>query len=308
MKKYLLFISCSIIAAQAASALTADQQLSNMKEMFVKEFQNMDTDKNGEISRDEYMAYQFETFRTNIINADGFDKPAKATEETPQVNVDIEETPVSTDIEEPVAEDVELGGASSLIRDMAEFKLEDLEDEADKKISTLTKEDVMPDDLSLITDDLLATESARLEAQIDKAEEVASDIIDNAEDIVITKAEDTVEEVMDEETKMNEMIKTIQATLPKKIDEITSWTDIQYADKVITYIYKADIDVSEYSPGDYNDLVENIQKEACVKANTEMCPKVKPMFIDHGINMKIRYLDKKDAQIGECEFNQQTCQ
>ena len=298
MKKYLLLISCSILAAQTTFALTADEQLSNMKEMFVKEFQNMDTDKNGEISRDEYMAYQFETFRTNIINADGFDKPAKAEKVVPTTDADLAKT-------EPVEEtkdDIELGGASSLVMDMANFKLEDLEAEADKTISTLTKEDVMPDDLSLITDDLLATEDEQPEAKTDD-ENISSDTIEQNENVT-----ENAEEVVDEETKMKEMIKTIQATLPKKIDEITSWTDIQYENKVISYIYTADIDVSEYSPGDYNDLVENIQKEACVKANEDMCPKVKPMFIDRGFNMKIKYLDKKSAQIGECEFNNQTCQ
>ena len=83
---------------------------------------------------------------------------------------------------------------------------------------------------------------------------------------------------------------------------------MKYADKVISYIYTADIDVSEYSPGEYAELTENIQKDACVKANTDMCPKVKPMFIDRGIDMKIKYLDKKSEKIGECEFNNQTCQ
>ncbi len=296
MKKYLLLISCSILAAQAVIALTADEQLSNMKEMFIKEFQNMDTDKNGEINRDEYLTYQFETFRANIINADGFDKPAPAEEKLPQDKVDTDT--VST--EATTGEDVELGGASSLVSDMANFKLEDLEDEADKTVNTLTKEDVMPDDLSLITDDLLATEGEQAEAQTDSSEASKTEKEADAE------AENVSE--VDEDAQMNELIKTVQATLPKKIDEITSWTDIQYENKVISYIYTADIDVSEYSPGDYNELVENIQNEACVKANKDMCPKVKSMFIDRGINMKIRYLDKKSTQIGECDFNQNTCQ
>ena len=283
MKKCLLLISCSIIAAQAAVAMTAEEQLSNMKDMFVKEFQKMDTDKNGTLSRDEYLTYQFETFRANIISAEGFDKPVDLTETPVVIKEEPKETPETAEPAEN--EDVVLGGASSALQAMADFKLEDLEDEDDKAVTTLTKDDVLPDDLSIITDDLLQTEQATTQSEETKAEPV-----------------------VDEEAQINEMIKTIQGTLPKKIDEITTWTDIQYADKVINYIYTADIDVSEYSPGEYAELTENIQKDACVKANTDMCPKVKPMFIDRGIDMKIKYLDKKSEKIGECEFNNQTCQ
>lgn len=326
MKKYLLLITCSFLAVQVVSALTADEQLSNMKDMFVKEFHKMDTDKDGKINQDEYLAYQFETFRANIITADGFDSPATDKETTTQTapaeNIDeditnavLTETTVATEATKEIKsddEDIVLGGASSALQDMANYKLEDFYDEDDKATNTLTKEDVFPDDLSLLTDDLVTT-ATETETETVPQVEAESDILKEASkdaEITANEVSDIKEEAAEvsREEQINSMITTIRQTLPKKIDEVTSWTDIQYNDNTISYIYTAEIDVSEYSPAEYTELTENIQKEACVKATTDMCPKIKPMFIEHGINMKIKYLDKKSTQIGECIFNTKTCQ
>lgn len=322
MKKYLLLISCSLIAAGVAMALTAEEQLSNTKDMFINEFQKMDTDKDGQISRDEYLSYQFETFRSNVITADSFDTPKAVVTEEESV---VEEKPVEEKVK--TEEDIVLGGTPSALQAMADFKLEDFDVEEDellkegddeddednvantKPVVTLTKEDVMPEDLSQLEEDL----------GIDVAEEVAPKEEETEEKTEETVSEEEFSEPLSEEIKkvtptdnnpvrIEEMITSIRQTLPKKIDEITAWTDIRYAENVISYIYTADIDITEYSPGAYEELAENIQKEACVKAGQDMCPKIKPMFIDQGINMKIKYLDKNNEQIGECSFDKTTCQ
>lgn len=75
MKKYLLLFSVSLAAASAgqAQALTAAEQLQATKAIFVADFHKMDDNKDGKLSLEEYLSHQFENFRANIIEAEGFD-------------------------------------------------------------------------------------------------------------------------------------------------------------------------------------------------------------------------------------------
>ena len=120
-------------------------------------------------------------------------------------------------------------------------------------------------------------------------------------------AEKAAADAAEREKQIGMMLETIKKTLPKKIDEITTWTDIEYQDNVISYIYEANIDISNDSEAEKAALTKNIESEACGKAYQEMCPKIKPMFINEGINMRIRYRDKVGNEFGKCEFNQETC-
>ena len=54
-------------------------------------------------------------------------------------------------------------------------------------------------------------------------------------------------------------------------------------------------------------LTDSIKNDSCPKAYETMCPKIKPLFIDEGINMRIRYVDKQDKELNFCEFNKETC-
>ena len=79
MKKYLLFLSCSLFAITSAEAMSAKEQLAAMKDLFVKEFDKMDTNANGSIDKDEYLSFQFENLRTNIREAVLVDKASQET-------------------------------------------------------------------------------------------------------------------------------------------------------------------------------------------------------------------------------------
>ena len=123
------------------------------------------------------------------------------------------------------------------------------------------------------------------------------------------KQEEPEEKISPEEREkqLGFMMETIKKSLPKKIDEITSWTDIEYTNNTIAYIYQADIDTAKFSEKDKKSLEDSIKNEACQKAYSDMCPKVKTMFIDEGINMQIRYYDKNNTALSSCEFNKETC-
>jgi len=242
----------------------------------------MDDDKDGKLSLEEYLSHQFEDFRANIINADGFGK-SKATKA------------------EAKKEEVELAGTSKALEDMANYDVEiddidlgDLGGESQK----LTKEDVMPK--SAKAEEI---EVPELDLSISE-EENLNNLLNNVEKKSEVKEEESKED-NDEQIAM--MMDTIKKTLPKKIDSETTWTDIEYADNTISYIYQANINTTNYSEEDKTRLKKNIKQQICPKTYDEMCPKIKPMFIDEGINMRIKYFDKANNEIGTCEFNKETC-
>lgn len=354
MKKYFLLLGCSLIAAGSAISAVADNGLKAVKDLYLKEFQAIDTDNDGKVSQEEFLAYQFNSLRENIKDESLAEE--KKTEETP---AQAEEQPAP---ETPVAEEPEnIVGIPSALSDMANYEL-DSDDSLKEEPLKLTKEDVMPEgeakekpaeelDLSISEEESLrqlieASENKSTEENISEettneenaeeektteepAEETApEEVVEEtvveasasevtpenvAEEVVATEVSEEVanEEVSEEpnaqETQIRFMLDTIRKTLPKKIDEITTWIDIKYADSVIDYIYKAEIDTASFSAEEVKVLKDNIQNEACTRAYSEMCPKIKPMFIDKGIDMRIIYLDKADSEISSCEFNKTTC-
>jgi len=296
MKKYLLWTGLAgfgFLMAHASYALSSEERVKATKDAFIKEFQKMDTDKDGVISEQEYLSYQFEAFRANIIEAEGFNAP--------QGEEVVEKTVVTeVKVDKP---QVELGGISPALKEMAEFEVDfgelpEVDENAlpivEEKTTTvvLTKEDVMPEEK------IIAQET-------DTIQGLLADMQQTVEEE--KKAEEKWENLK-EEDQMELMMNSIRKTLPKKIDDITSWVDISYDNKLISYIYEADVDTKEFSDEEKKMIEDSIKNEACVAAYKDMCPKVKPMFIDQGIEMKIRYLDKNKQEISFCEFNKETCQ
>lgn len=338
MKKYLLLFSVSMLASSVGSAwaLNASQQLKATKEIFVNEFHKMDTNKDDKISLDEYLSYQFENFRANIIEADGFDSVENVKKQKAETK--------------PVKDEMKsLSDVNKTLQEMADYELE-LEDdlgldedlgmtEPKSEEKGLTKEDVMPETDILSPDILKDTSTASTtskQIQTSPADELDLSVSEDeslknllaeinetpeekaakqkaeeeklkAEAEAKAAAEKAAADAVEREKQIGVMLETIKKTLPKKIDEITTWTDIEYQDKVISYIYEANIDISNDSEAEKAALTKNIESEACGKAYQEMCPKIKPMFINEGINMRIRYRDKVGNEFGKCEFNQETC-
>ena len=297
MKKYLLWGALGLLVANNASALSADEQVRAMRELFVKEFQKMDDNHDGLVSKQEYLAHQFEAFRANIIEADGFNSLKKEVNVKDVIKEAEEQKEAKSETKEKV--EVELGGISQALKDMAEFDMDfgeipeiddELLEEGGSSAVPLSKEDVMPD-MDFVAQD--------------------SDSIKNLlEDMQQTMKEQTHEkwEDLKPEVQVELMLNSIRKTLPKKVDDITSWVDVEFADNVVTYVYQADMDLNEFSDEEKKILQDSIKNESCVQAYKDMCEKVKPMFIDQGINMKIQYLDKAKQEINSCELNKENCQ
>lgn len=326
MKKFILLLSCSFIAAQTAQALSASEQLNAMRDMFAGEFQKMDENKDGVLNMEEFLKYQFKELRHAVSQSEGFELPTNN-----QNQVSVSEKPVeelATD--EPVKKDAEpeepvqakgldaLSDVSLTLQAMADYD-EDLDDGFDY-------------------DALLADNHEDIAAMLPLSEEESDDKvekekIENKDDSVevvpeidlSVSEEENLQQMLAAEEKAAEpqktaaekeaqarqlkfMLDTIKKTLPKKVDDITTWTDIEYQDNAIAYIYQADVDTSKFSAAEKEALKNSVETVACKQAYAEMCPKVKTMFINEGINMKIRYLDKIQNEISSCEFNEQTCQ
>lgn len=380
MKKYLLLFSVSLAAASAgqAQALTAAEQLQATKAIFVADFHKMDDNKDGKLSLEEYLSHQFENFRANIIEAEGFDAvvadkklPARASAAPADMAADDKG-------KEPRDELKSLSDVNNTLQEMADFDIDfddftldgDLSLESDTPAETpkrLTKEDVMPEadilspeaaavssssspeaaaavssssssevaavseeparpakpdkpvseehelpaelDLSVSEDESLKSLLAEINETPEEkaAKKAAAEAEAKAKADAAAAAEQEKNAAAEREKQIGFMLDTIKKTLPKKIDEATTWTNIEYKDKAIAYIYEADIDMSAMSAKEKTALQNSIKTEACSKAYQEMCPKLKPMFINDGINVRIRYLDKGKNELGVCEFNHETC-
>lgn len=407
MKKYLLLFSVSLAAASAgqAQALTAAEQLQATKAIFVADFHKMDDNKDGKLSLEEYLSHQFENFRANIIEAEGFDAAVADKKLPARASAAPADTAADDKGKEPRDELKSLSDVNSALQEMANYEL-DFDDDftfddsfsgLDEEPKKLTREDVMPaadvlspdktasdTDLpssgsSLTKEDAAAPASDTVAPALDtsvpasdtpapasaastknEASAVSEGAAHSAEtdlsvsgepelpvelDLSVSEDEslksllaeinETPEEkaakkaaaeaeakakadaaaaaeqeknaAVEREKQIGFMLDTIKKTLPKKIDEATTWTDIEYKDKAIAYIYEADIDMAAMSAKEKTALQNSIKTEACGKAYQEMCPRLKPMFINDGINVRIRYLDKGKNELGICEFNHDTC-
>ncbi len=321
MKKNIVVLTCQAVALMGVCnpvyALTPTEQLKAVKEVFVKSFEDMDTNQDGSISKKEYLNHQFEQFRINIMEADSFDTKlgdkllegvdVSALKQKKDASVKKESNAKETTKSDKKSSSKEIekskdpiSGSTDIMQEMANYTLEldTPEDElskAEMEINEilkeegalgLTKEDVMPE---LNLEDVPALE----ELDIKPLEEDLDSLIKP--------------EVNDKDKEINEMMSVIKKTLPKKIDEITSWVDIVYNNKVVTYVYKADVDTKTFSNEEKEMLANSIKNEACVNAYSTMCPKIKPMFIDAGIDMQISYVDKENQELSSCQFNKTTC-
>lgn len=369
MKKYLLLFSVSLAAASAgqAQALTAAEQLQATKAIFVADFHKMDDNKDGKLSLEEYLSHQFENFRANIIEAEGFDAVVVDKKLPARASAAPVDTAADDKGKEPRDELKSLSDVNNALQEMADFDIDfddftldgDLSLEGDTPTETpkrLTKEDVMPE-ADILSPEAAATVSAssspeaaavseeparpvkpdkpvseehELPAELDlsvsedeslksllaeinetpeekAAKKAAAEAEAKAKADAAAAAEQAKNAAAEREKQIGFMLDTIKKTLPKKIDEATTWTNIEYKDKAIAYIYEADIDMSAMSAKEKTALQNSIKTEACSKAYQEMCPRLKPMFINDGINVRIRYLDKGKNELGVCEFNHETC-
>ena len=414
MKKYLLLFSVSLAAASAgqAQALTAAEQLQATKAIFVADFHKMDDNKDGKLSLEEYLSHQFENFRANIIEAEGFDAAVADKKLPARASAAPADTAADDKGKEPRDELKSLSDVNSALQEMANYEL-DFDDDftfddsfsgLDDEPKKLTREDVMPaadvlspDKMASDTDlpssgssltkedaaapasdtvapaldtsvpapdtvtpasdtpapasaastkneasavsegaahsaetdlsvsgepelpvelDLSVSEDESLKsllAEINEtpeekaAKKAAAEAEAKAKADAAAAAEQEKNAAAEREKQIGFMLDTIKKTLPKKIDEATTWTDIEYKDKAIAYIYEADIDMAAMSAIEKTALQNSIKTEACGKAYQEMCPRLKPMFINDGINVRIRYLDKGKNELGICEFNHDTC-
>ncbi len=407
MKKYLLLFSVSLAAASAgqAQALTAAEQLQATKAIFVADFHKMDDNKDGKLSLEEYLSHQFENFRANIIEAEGFDAAVADKKLPARASAAPADTAPDDKGKEPRDELKSLSDVNSALQEMANYEL-DFDDDftfddsfsgLDEEPKKLTREDVMPaadvlspDKMASDTDlpssgssltkedaaapasdtvapaldtsvpasdtpapasaastkneasavsegaahsaetDLSVSGEPELPAELDlsvsedeslksllaeinetpeekAAKKAAAEAEAKAKADAAAAAEQEKNAAVEREKQIGFMLDTIKKTLPKKIDEATTWTDIEYRDKAIAYIYEADIDMAAMSAKEKTALQNSIKTEACGKAYQEMCPRLKPMFINDGINVRIRYLDKGKNELGICEFNHDTC-
>lgn len=301
MKKTILMLGCSVLVLSSSYsyALTSNEQLQAMKEIISDTFKEIDTDRDDCITKEEYLNYQFEKFRASILSASNFDTKLDETVFVSSNKDSKEQT--GTDKKESTIKD-----GINIMQSMVDFKL----DEEELELPNLDEEDIDLPNLdesvsktedeitsSLDIDDMPSLEALSKESL---ASPLLEETLEPKEDTNTTKENDNPKD-------MNFVVDMLKSSLPKKIDDITTWIDVKYDNNTISYIYQADMDTSTFSKDELLLLTNSIKLESCTNAYKQMCPKIKPIFIDEGINMQISYIDKNKTELSSCEFNQETC-
>lgn len=323
MRKFLLLLSCSLAAAQAAQALSAAEQLNAMRDIFAGEFQKIDEDKDGVLNMEEFLKYQFSEFRRAVSQSEGFEMPKPGTDNVvPADKVVAVEKIETSSSKEPAAAEAEknvqekgldaLSTVSLTLQAMADYD-EDLDDgydydsllaEGDETPAKTTKEEIVEVVPAVPEAEEEVVEVPEIDLSLSE-EETLKNMLEEKEEVSAPQKTEAEKEAQSKHIKF--MLDAIKKTLPKKVDDITTWTDIEYQNDAIAYIYQADVDTSKFSAEEKAALKNSIETVACAQAYSQMCPKVKAMFINEGVNMRIRYLDKVQNEISFCEFNEQTC-
>ena len=318
MKKYMLLVTCSFFVISSANALTANEQLKALKDAYMKNFNEMDANKDGKISKSEYLSYQFEDLRANIIGIDSFDDVDAETD----ISEDLTSAPTTT----PQAEnDKSLGAYSKTIAEMASYDM-DIDSELSQDLrlveyEPLTKEDVMPDVVDVKNLEVLKEEPVDELTEKTKEDAELDSLISDTEAQISTLSEDNLSPSKDEKEdkdavaveelpELSDDIKTETTEVEEKedkTDEVTTWTDILYENGIISYIYQADVDISLFSEEEKQILKDSIKSEACEEIFKSVCPQVLPVFIENGTNMTVKYIDKNNKEISFCELNKETC-
>lgn len=334
MKKYLLLVSCSFLFVTQSYAKDSINHLQKLKEMYVERFNTIDENQDGLIDKNEYLSFQFEDLRTNILVSNGFDD-LDLTEDKISKDATNKEEKTKSENEENKEDNKEkiktLDDFTATLEEMANFDIdfdEELSLDKDEFLEKprLTKEDFLPisdenekkekpstkDDLieDKELDELIKTTQNQLDS-VGLGSVLAPETKTTQEE---TPKEDTTKETPKEdiakkqEEAFLQMLDENRKSLPKKIDEITTWTDINYKDNLVTYIYQADVDTSVFSAEDLALLRESIKTDACHPIYKQQCPKLLPLITEQGKEIKIQYMDNKNIEISYCELNKTTCQ
>ena len=297
MKKNILMLTCSLIVLSStqSEALTVNEQLQKMKEVLIDTYEEMDTNRDDKLTKEEYLSYQFEKIRSSILEANSFDTKLDNTvfvNSNKTTNTDKKET-INTNKNKETTQNQQkdsLKDGINIMKSMADFTLDEEELDLPPLEEDFTKELGELDDMPPLED----IDFKNLEAPI-------------KEENKVSLAKEELKEELNKDEEIKVIMDMLKKGLPKKIDDITTWTDITYENKTLSYIYQADMDTSTFSNEEFTLLTNSIKEESCANAYKEMCPKIKPIFIDEGINMQISYIDKNKKELSSCEFNQETC-
>ena len=332
----LLTISMVGFTAGIASAENAEKHMQILKDSFAEEFDVIDSDKDGKISKEEYISYQFDNVRLSLLGDESDRAVAEAlTEVKPEIKAEVKpQKQESKKSETPKDEIKSLSDVSKTLQAMADFDVEnDLQIDDKWLDESMEASEPMAEVAKIIAADEAKTQkkdsapvktapksepstvtapqpqkTVKVNTSVEEPKiEVSPELVNIIKDMetpdktVAPKADEPQDAVIEK------TIDVLKKSLPKKIDEVTTWSDIEYKNKAITYIYSADFDTVSYSAKDKEELKKNITNEACANAYKQLCPKMKVMFMDEGIKVAIRYLDKSAQEIGTCEFNNETC-
>lgn len=99
----------------------------------------------------------------------------------------------------------------------------------------------------------------------------------------------------------------VKKTLPFKVDNTTTWTDVYGTDDEIHYVYRIDMDLQSLSSEQLLMMKPVMEAQICPKVQPAMCGAAKTAILDKGISLLTHYNDKNGNLLAECRFTEMSC-
>ncbi len=111
---------------------------------------------------------------------------------------------------------------------------------------------------------------------------------------------------LEREDFISKHVDDIKAELPARIDEGTTFFDIERQGDVILYTYRLDLDTSRYAAHRKAMLTTEMRQLMCPDLEKGVCQYMKDV-LDHGFQINSLYQDENGIEIFQCVFMADMC-
>lgn len=101
-------------------------------------------------------------------------------------------------------------------------------------------------------------------------------------------------------------VEDIKAELPTRVDEGTTFFDVERQGDVILYTYRLDLDTSRYDAHRKAMVTAQMRQLMCPDLEKGVCRYMKDV-LDHGFQINSLYQDKNGLEIFQCVFMADMC-
>jgi hypothetical protein len=124
--------------------------------------------------------------------------------------------------------------------------------------------------------------------------------------VSIKAPEQTIKQEQKGNLDLFSMLKKVkkEAKLPRRMDDVTVWTDIHYAEHInsIIYVYKVDLNSTDVSIADMQDVMIPLKEMNIQRINAGDAPQMK-FLLSEGYTIVNEYYGTDNAILGKWHIN-----